>query len=90
MQKSFTGINAASRAWLLARLQLEHPCMTIICSSRRSCEELSSDLKLFSNCQKILQLPAWDSLPFENVSPQTHLCAERVTALSTLASGKRI
>lgn len=88
MQKSFTGLNAASRAWLTAQLQLSHPRIMVICKDRRSSENLVEDLRLFSGSPRILALPAWDTLPLEAASPQTHLCAERIHTLAACLDGE--
>jgi len=50
-------------------------------------------LKFFSPDLDVLEFPAWDSLPYDRVSPSTEILDKRVTALTALAQtpkGNRI
>jgi transcription-repair coupling factor (superfamily II helicase) len=52
----------------------------------REAEELADDLTLFSPSGK--HLPAWETLPFEHVSPSVATMADRIVARHALASGE--
>lgn len=68
----------------MGNLASKSPIITVICRNRRSAEELSRDAAFFCTSKTIINYPAWDTLPFEPVSPQTYLSAERLYALRML------
>lgn len=47
-----------------------------------------SDLTFFAGSASIRQLPAWDTLPFESVSPQNILSAQRLRTLSDVGNNQ--
>lgn len=88
LNQSYLGLTGSSRAWLVAKLQMSHPRITVLCKDRRSSEEFASDLQFFLRGCPLLHVSGWDTLPFEPVSPQTYLSAERIAALSALANAE--
>lgn len=50
---------------------------------------LHEALKFFAPDAKVIMLPAWDCVPYDRVSPNPEVVAKRVSALTTLAAGKR-
>lgn len=86
-----TGLFGAGRAWQISKLLNKESapvkCL-IITRDNLSAEELYNDICLFSDGISVLKLPSWDTLPFENVSPQTEISAERIQALLTLAESE--
>ncbi len=77
----------AGRAFLLAGLaaHAEHPILVVVAGEREA-EELADDLALFSD--RTFHLPAWETLPFEHVSPNVSTMAHRGRAESVLSGGK--
>ena len=79
-------VAASGRAFFLAGLAkfAEKPIFAIV-PGERDAEELADDLELFSD--KVYFLPAWETLPFEHVSPNTFTMARRSAARHALANG---
>jgi transcription-repair coupling factor (superfamily II helicase) len=75
-------VPAGLRAFFLGGL--EGPVLAVVAGEREA-EELAADLSLFVRCH---HLPAWETLPFEHVSPNTATMARRAQARHALASGK--
>jgi transcription-repair coupling factor (superfamily II helicase) len=80
----YVGLFGAARAWLLARFVRDRRCVVILCKDRAAGEDLVHDLKFFLGGAEIKQLAAWDTLPFETVSPQTEVSAQRIETLLSL------
>jgi transcription-repair coupling factor (superfamily II helicase) len=72
------------RALFLAALvtHLDRPILAVV-PGEREAEELAEDVALFTG--DVLQLPAWETLPFEHVSPNTVTMAHRIEARHRLA-----
>ena len=66
------------RAVLLAgsAARLQRPVLAIV-PGEREAEDLAEDAALFGPA---LHLPAWETLPFEHVSPSVSTMADRVVA----------
>ena len=84
MNKRYFGLHGSAHSWLLAELHQEAPRITVICKDRRTSEDLAADLEFFVRGTAVLHYPAWDTLPFEPVSPQTYISSERLRVLHTL------
>ena len=50
-------------------------CIFVIVPGERDAEALVDDLELFSN--DVVLLPAWETLPFEHISPNVQTMARR-------------
>jgi transcription-repair coupling factor (superfamily II helicase) len=68
------------RAFLLA--SLDAPVLAVV-PGEREAEDLAEDLALFT---EVRHLPAWETLPFEHVSPNVATMAERAVARHALGS----
>ena len=77
----------AARAIFLAGLanRVSEPILAVI-PGEREAEDLWEDLALFTD--KALLLPAWETLPFEHVSPNVGTMAQRAEARHVLAAGE--
>ncbi len=62
--------------------RLERPVLAVV-PGEREAEDLAEDATLFGPA---LHLPAWETLPFEHVSPSVATMADRVVARHALAS----
>jgi len=75
-------VPAGLRAFFLAGL--EGPVLAVV-PGEREAEELAADLSLFVEYR---HLPAWETLPFEHVSPNVATMAHRAEARHALALGE--
>ncbi len=80
-------VATAGRAFLLAGLAqyVSGPVLALV-PGEREAEELVDDVLLFS--EKALLLPAWETLPFEHVSPNEETMARRAEARHRLTTGQ--
>ena len=76
----------AARAYWLAGLAAhsDRPILAIV-PGERDTEDLADDLELFSD--SVHHLPAWETLPFEHVSPNVSTMATRMVARYALREG---
>jgi transcription-repair coupling factor (superfamily II helicase) len=59
--------------------------LAVVCRDGQRMATLSRALSFFAPEVQVLEFPAWDSLPFDRVSPNAAVVAQRMTALSRLA-----
>ena len=59
--------------------------LAVICRDGQRMATLSRALSFFAPEVQVLEFPAWDCLPFDRVSPNAAVVAQRMTALSRLA-----
>ena len=79
-------VAASGRAYFLAGLaKFADKPIFAIAPGERDAEELADDLELFSD--NVFFLPAWETLPFEHVSPNTFTMARRSAARHALEHG---
>jgi len=86
--RTYIGAYGAAKAWIIANLYKKHSKIVIFTAKRQIALELFQDLKFFLPRAPLLQLPPWDTLPFENVSPQAEVSAQRLYTLYTLKHAK--
>ena len=72
---------AATYPFLLAKIA-ETSSLLIVTSSSRSAEDLASELRELHN--KVLEFPAWETLPHERLSPRSDTVARRLATLADL------
>lgn len=77
------------RAFAIAGLteQLSRPALVVV-PGERDAEELAEDLSLFR--PDVLLAPAWETLPFEHVSPNITTMARRAEAVSAVKAGRGV
>jgi transcription-repair coupling factor (superfamily II helicase) len=71
------------RAFFVAALAAERPVLAVL-PGEREAEELADDAALFVEA---LHLPAWETLPFEHVSPSVQAMGSRAVARHRLVQG---
>ena len=73
-------------AFLLAKLQLsaKHDIIYIV-SDGVALEHTAQILNTIAPQIEVLKFPAWDTVPYDRVSPNVNVVATRVGTLSTLA-----
>lgn len=72
------------RAYFAAVLAGDRSVLAIV-PGERDAEEVAEDAALFTDA---VQLPAWETLPFEHVSPSVQVMGARALARHRLASGR--
>ena len=79
-------IPPALRAFVLAGMarRAEAPILALV-PGERDAEDLVDDLLLFT--EAAIELPAWETLPFEHVSPNESTMAQRAHARHVLREG---
>lgn len=60
-----------------------------ICREEERLAALAGQIRFFAGDIDIVTLPAWDCLPYDRVSPNTHVLARRMAALTCLAAPKK-
>jgi len=63
------------------------PLLIITTSSRKS-EELSQEIASWVGKEKVINFPAWETLPHEKLSPKADTVAARFKALNKLKSNE--
>ena len=59
--------------------------LAVVCRDGQRMATLSRALSFFAPGIQVLEFPAWDCLPYDRVSPNAPVVAQRMTALSRLA-----
>jgi transcription-repair coupling factor (superfamily II helicase) len=80
-------VSVAGRAFLLAGLAASAagPLLALVPGAREA-EELADDAALFAD--RVMLMPAWETLPFEHVSPNEETMARRAEARHALRAGE--
>ena len=55
----------------------------------RRLDALETALKFFAPKVKVIPFPAWDTVPYDRVGPNSEIASKRVTALGRLVTGSR-
>ncbi len=92
---TFSGVPEGLDALVLAQLAAEAgtgtaPGLVVhIARDDRRLDALEAQLRFFAPKVRIVPFPAWDTVPYDRVSPNAEIVAKRITALSRLALGTR-
>ncbi len=91
----FTGVPEGLDALVLARFVEEAAdgpragLLLHVARDDRRLEALEAQLRFFAPKVRVVPFPAWDTVPYDRVSPNPEIVAKRITALSRLALGSR-
>jgi transcription-repair coupling factor (superfamily II helicase) len=85
--KRIIGLSGSATAWVVAERASADVPTVVICPSRRGAEELSDDITFFLGARKVLNYPAWETLPLEPVSPSVESSAQRIRTRHAIWSG---
>jgi transcription-repair coupling factor (superfamily II helicase) len=91
----FTGVPEGLDALVLARLVEEaadgaHAGLLVhVARDDRRLEALEGQLRFFAPKVRVVPFPAWDTVPYDRVSPNAEIVAKRITALSRLVLSSR-
>lgn len=58
----------------------------VVCESMQKANQLERELNFFAPNLQILQLPDWETLPYDNMSPHQDITSERLSTLSQLST----
>lgn len=84
--KIFSGLSAVpAKAWLVSKLVEQSARVIVVCADLQAVDDLYQDLRFFSPRLNVLRFLPWDILPYEPVSPQTDIVADRILALRALS-----
>jgi transcription-repair coupling factor (superfamily II helicase) len=92
---TLSGVPEGLDALVLAQLVAEAgtgtaPGLVVhIARDDRRLDALEAQLRFFAPKVRIVAFPAWDTVPYDRVSPNSEIVARRITALSRLALGTR-
>jgi transcription-repair coupling factor (superfamily II helicase) len=84
------GLKGGARAYFIWRFLMQHPRPAlIVCAAAAAAEALADDLRFFFGeddtappfARRIHYLPAWDTVPFEDLSPTAETIAARIEGL---------
>ncbi len=79
----------SSTGLLLAARSDSSPLIVVTASSRRA-DELKDELDTYLGVGSVVELPPWETLPHEKLSPKSDTVAARIKVLSNLESAKII
>ena len=87
------GLRGSSRAFFLSKLiKLRNRSVIIFTADQTQAEILQDDLKYFFHYEKIKRplyfFPAWELLPYEQLSPLNEISGERLDILNRLRNGE--
>ena len=81
-------VSATPEGWdaaLLARLAEEHRRVIHVCRDDARLDTVARCMAFFAPDLTVLQLPAWDCLPYDRVSPRGAIVSQRIETLATLS-----
>ncbi len=89
---TLTAVPEGMDALVLGRLCLAEaaragtpPLLVHVARDDRRLEALAAGLAFFTPAVKTLALPAWDTVPYDRIGPNSEIMARRITTLSRLA-----
>ncbi|KAB2912285.1 MAG: transcription-repair coupling factor [Hyphomicrobiaceae bacterium] len=65
------------------------PLLLHVARDDRRLEALSEGLKFFAPSIRVIQVPAWDTVPYDRIGPNAEIVAQRIAALARLAVAAR-
>lgn len=81
MHRGYRGVHGAAKGWLIATLQQEFRRLLVITRDRQASEEILTDLEFFTRSSDTTEFTSWETLPYEDVSPQIEVSAARLHTL---------
>ena len=75
--------------FLLSSRSHDHPLVVVTASSRRA-SELKDEIDTYLGAGSVIELPPWETLPHEKLSPKSDTVAQRMKVLSSLGEQRVI
>jgi transcription-repair coupling factor (superfamily II helicase) len=94
MRETLAGVPEGLAPLVLARLTEEErtatpPLLLHVARDDRRLESLTEGLRFFAPKVRVLQLPAWDTVPYDRIGPNAEIVATRVATLARLTAAAR-
>ena len=94
MRETLAGVPDGLAPLVLARLAEEEgagspPLLLHVARDDRRLEALADGLAFFAPKVRVIQLPAWDTVPYDRIGPNAEIVATRVASLARLAAAAR-
>src|SRR5262245_48821013 len=94
MKQTLAGVPDGLAALVLTRLtQAEGagspPLLLHVARDDRRLEALADGLRFFAPGVRLIQVPAWDTVPYDRIGPNAEIVALRVAAMARLAAAPR-
>ena len=94
MRETLTGVPEGLAPLVLARLAEEErgsspPLLLHVARDDRRLEALAEGLAFFAPKVRVIQVPAWDTVPYDRIGPNAEIVATRIAALARLAAAAR-
>ena len=91
MREILTGVPDGLAPLVLARLAEEArgsapPLLLHVARDDRRLEALAEGLTFFAPKVRVIQFPAWDTVPYDRIGPNAEIVATRIAALARLAA----
>ncbi len=80
------GVVAGYEAFVLVQKAAEQGLVAYVCDTEASLNSLSIQLSAIAPNIRVLAFPAWDTIPYDRVSPNPLIESERLDTLSLLAN----
>ncbi|MBO0740053.1 MAG: transcription-repair coupling factor, partial [Hyphomicrobiaceae bacterium] len=94
MRQTLAGVPDGLAALVLARLTQEEgagspPLLLHVARDDRRLEALADGLRFFAPGMRVIEVPAWDTVPYDRIGPNAEIVATRVAAMARLAAAPR-
>src|ERR1043166_5806560 len=93
MKETLAGVPDGLAPLVLARLSEEGagapPLLLHVARDDRRLEALADGLAFFAPKVRVIQFPAWDTVPYDRIGPNTEIVATRVASMARLAAPAR-
>src|SRR5215471_3310086 len=94
MKQTLAGVPDGLAALVLARLTEAEgagspPLLLHIARDDRRLEALADGLRFFAPGVRVIQIPAWDTVPYDRIGPNAEIVAMRVAAMARLSAAAR-
>ena len=94
MRETLAGVPDGLAPLVLARLAEEKgagspPLLLHVARDDRRLEALADGLAFFAPKVRVIQFPAWDTVPYDRIGPNTEIVATRVASMARLAAAAR-
>lgn len=83
--KRMIGVEGSSKGFYILELFRSRKKLIIVTPNQKSLEILSQDLNTFLGEENVFELPGWDTLPFEQVSPDIEITSKRIITLQKIS-----
>ena len=77
------------RGWPRRSAPAAPPLLLHVARDDRRLEALAEGLAFFAPKVRVIQFPAWDTVPYDRIGPNAEIVATRIAALARLAAAAR-